>query len=127
MLGHARRGARAAAEVRRRARRAPGASSRRSPAALDAALADGTGPLYALPTYTALLELRDLLAERAARWRALAMSFSPLVVWHDVECGRYDADLPLWRELAASARRPVLDVGAGTGRVALDLARAGSP
>jgi SAM-dependent methyltransferase len=53
------------------------------------------------------------------------MSFSPLVVWHDVECGRYTADLPLWHELAAAARGPVLDVGAGTGRVALDLARAG--
>lgn len=44
------------------------------------------------------------------------------VVWHDVECGGYTADLPLWREIAVS---PVLDVGAGTGRVALDLARAG--
>jgi UDP-N-acetylmuramyl tripeptide synthase len=32
--------------------------------ALDAALADGDGPLYALPTYTALLELRGLLTER---------------------------------------------------------------
>jgi len=31
---------------------------------LDQALADGAGPLYALPTYTALLELRDLLARR---------------------------------------------------------------
>jgi UDP-N-acetylmuramyl tripeptide synthase len=31
---------------------------------LDAALADGESPLYALPTYTALLELRDLLARR---------------------------------------------------------------
>jgi SAM-dependent methyltransferase len=51
--------------------------------------------------------------------------FSPLVVWHDVECGRYAADLPLWDELAARERGPVLDVGAGTGRVALRLARAG--
>jgi len=32
--------------------------------ALDAALGDGSGTLYALPTYTALLELRDLLADR---------------------------------------------------------------
>ncbi|HWM11921.1 MAG TPA: Mur ligase family protein [Solirubrobacteraceae bacterium] len=31
---------------------------------LDRALAAGDGPLYALPTYTALLELRDLLAHR---------------------------------------------------------------
>jgi 2-polyprenyl-3-methyl-5-hydroxy-6-metoxy-1,4-benzoquinol methylase len=47
------------------------------------------------------------------------------IVWHDVECGSYTADLPLWEELAAAAGGPVLDVGAGTGRVALHLARAG--
>jgi SAM-dependent methyltransferase len=47
------------------------------------------------------------------------------VIWHDVENGGYDADLPLWRELAAQAGGPVLDLGAGTGRVALDLAAAG--
>jgi SAM-dependent methyltransferase len=50
---------------------------------------------------------------------------NPHVIWHDVECGRYSADLPLWRELAREAGGPVLDVGAGTGRVALELARAG--
>jgi len=40
--------------------------------ALDAAHADGSGPLYALPTYTALLALRDLLARRGVApeyWR----------------------------------------------------------
>ncbi len=47
------------------------------------------------------------------------------VVWHDVECGSYAADLPVWRELARDAPDGVLDVGAGTGRVALDLASAG--
>lgn len=47
------------------------------------------------------------------------------VVWHELECGGYDADLPLWRWLAATVPGPVLDVGAGTGRVALDLARRG--
>jgi hypothetical protein len=31
---------------------------------LDAALDAGSGPLYALPTYTALLELRKLLSDR---------------------------------------------------------------
>jgi SAM-dependent methyltransferase len=46
-------------------------------------------------------------------------------IWHDVECGHYTADLGLWRELAAAEAGPVLDVGAGTGRVALDLAGAG--
>ncbi len=47
------------------------------------------------------------------------------VIWHDVECGSYAADLPLWRELAEQAEGPVLDVGAGTGRVAIDLFRRG--
>lgn len=45
--------------------------------------------------------------------------------WHDLECGAYTADLPVWRELAQRAAGPVLDVGAGTGRVTLELARAG--
>ncbi|HLW95717.1 MAG TPA: class I SAM-dependent methyltransferase [Solirubrobacteraceae bacterium] len=47
------------------------------------------------------------------------------VVWHDLECGSYAADLAIWLELAASCGGSVLDVGAGTGRVALPLARAG--
>ncbi len=46
-------------------------------------------------------------------------------VWHDVECGRYAADLPLWAELADDVGGRVLDVGAGAGRVALRLAVAG--
>jgi SAM-dependent methyltransferase len=48
-----------------------------------------------------------------------------VVIWHDVECASYVEDLPLWRSLAAEYGDPVLDVGAGTGRVTLDLARAG--
>ena len=47
------------------------------------------------------------------------------VIWHDIECGGYAADLPLWRELARVEAGPVLDVGAGAGRVALELARQG--
>lgn len=47
------------------------------------------------------------------------------VIWHDIECGAYAADLPVWRSLAEEYGGPVLDVGAGTGRVALDLARHG--
>jgi SAM-dependent methyltransferase len=44
------------------------------------------------------------------------------VTWHEVENGSYDADLWLWRELAAASGGPILDLGAGTGRVATDLA-----
>ena len=51
----------------------------------------------------------------AAVLGAGAVSMS--VIWHDLECGAYDDDLPLWRALAAEHGEPVLDVGAGTGRV----------
>ena len=47
------------------------------------------------------------------------------VAWHDVENGSYDADLFLWRELADAADGPILDLGAGTGRVAADLVARG--
>jgi SAM-dependent methyltransferase len=48
------------------------------------------------------------------------------VIWHDLECGGYGADVPLWLELArAHPEGPILDIGAGTGRVTLELARAG--
>jgi SAM-dependent methyltransferase len=46
-------------------------------------------------------------------------------IWHDLECGSYAEDLGLWRQLAEHHPGPVLDVGAGTGRIALELARAG--
>jgi SAM-dependent methyltransferase len=46
-------------------------------------------------------------------------------LWHDLECGAYREDLPLWRALAGEAGGAVLDVGAGTGRVTLDLAAGG--
>jgi SAM-dependent methyltransferase len=46
-------------------------------------------------------------------------------IWHDVECGSYSADLPLWEELAERCGGPVLELGCGTGRVALHLARRG--
>lgn len=47
------------------------------------------------------------------------------MAWHDVECASYAADLPVWRALAEERSGPLLDVGCGTGRVALDLAARG--
>lgn len=47
------------------------------------------------------------------------------VRWHDLECGRYAADLPLWEELASVPGTTVRDLGAGTGRVTLALAERG--
>ena len=43
------------------------------------------------------------------------------VIWHDLECGGYVEDLALWRSLADQRGDPILDVGAGTGRTALEL------
>lgn len=53
------------------------------------------------------------------------MSRAGAAAWHDVECASYTADLALWRELAGERGGPVLDVGCGTGRVAIDLASRG--
>jgi SAM-dependent methyltransferase len=47
------------------------------------------------------------------------------VVWHDVECASYAADLELWRGLADERPGALIDLGCGTGRVALDLAEHG--
>jgi SAM-dependent methyltransferase len=52
----------------------------------------------------------------------------PEVVWHDLECGLENADLPLWEKLAETetgAPGPILELGCGTGRVGLHLARRG--
>jgi len=47
------------------------------------------------------------------------------VIWHDVECASYSIDLPMWRALADERPGHLLDIGAGTGRIALDLAALG--
>jgi len=46
-------------------------------------------------------------------------------VWHDAECGSYGGDLAIWEEIAAARPGPILDLGAGTGRVALHLGARG--
>lgn len=47
------------------------------------------------------------------------------VTWHDAECGGYGSDLPFWERLATEYGAPILDLGAGTGRVSLHLAACG--
>ncbi len=49
------------------------------------------------------------------------------VIWNDVECGGYTADLPLWEELAAGIgeEEAIMELGCGAGRVTLHLARRG--
>lgn len=44
------------------------------------------------------------------------------LIWHEVECGAYTADLALWEELAAQAEEPIMELGCGAGRVTLHLA-----
>lgn len=67
------------------------------------------------------------MSARGARGRT--MTGDP--VWQRLEFGSYSADLPLWEELAAGVEStaaehgPVLELGAGAGRVALHLARRG--
>lgn len=46
-------------------------------------------------------------------------------IWQQVEFGSYGADVPIWMELAAATEGPVLELGAGAGRVALRLAEEG--
>ncbi|HEX4730850.1 MAG TPA: class I SAM-dependent methyltransferase [Solirubrobacterales bacterium] len=52
-------------------------------------------------------------------------STSEAAIWHDVECGAYSADLKVWDELADRCGDPILELGAGTGRLAIHLARRG--
>ncbi len=48
----------------------------------------------------------------------------PAAIWHEVECGSYEADLALWEELVDEGAE-VVDLGCGTGRVSMRLARRG--
>lgn len=50
---------------------------------------------------------------------------SEAAIWHDVECGAYAADLRVWELLADRCGDPVLELGSGTGRLAIHLARHG--
>lgn len=74
---------------------------------------DGQAPLVAEP------------ATGGGAGVSAASAVATEAAWHDVECGSYTADFELWHELAGERGGPLLDIGCGTGRVALDLAAAG--
>lgn len=44
------------------------------------------------------------------------------LIWHEVECGSYSADLALWEELAGQTDKPIMELGCGAGRVTMHLA-----
>lgn len=50
------------------------------------------------------------------------------LIWHEVECGNYTADLPLWEELADALgeEEAIMELGCGAGRVTLHLAERGA-
>jgi SAM-dependent methyltransferase len=50
------------------------------------------------------------------------------LIWHEVECGGYTADLPLWEELAdeLGEEEAIMELGCGAGRVTLHLAERGA-
>jgi ubiquinone/menaquinone biosynthesis C-methylase UbiE len=52
--------------------------------------------------------------------------YAPFYDWENARTlGR--KDVPFWRQVALKAKGPVLELGCGTGRIALPLARAGVP
>ena len=57
--------------------------------------------------------------------RPLPQESTEAAIWQDVEFGSYAADLPLWLELSERADGPVLELGAGAGRVTVHLAERG--
>src|SRR5262245_1344495 len=51
-------------------------------------------------------------------------TYAPFYDWENAQTlGR--RDVPFWRRIAAKARGPVLELGCGTGRVSVPLAKAG--
>ena len=133
--GTPRRRPRGALQVRGRRGAPDPRASRSCPRALEAAAAAGRARAPALRAADLHGDAGPARAAGQPRRGGRQVVVMPVparrVIWHDLECGGYRADLPLWRELAAStATGPAAAPGcstsaAGSGRVAIDLARAG--
>jgi SAM-dependent methyltransferase len=50
---------------------------------------------------------------------------SELAELYDLDCGAYREDIPYYRSLARKCSEPILELGVGTGRVAVPLAESG--
>ena len=75
---------------------------------------DADAPLYALPTYTAMLSLRELLVARGEASSAWCVSSRRRVDLARPGVRLLRADLPLWRELAEHAPRAGIARGSST-------------
>jgi len=53
------------------------------------------------------------------------MTFDPIARFYDLDDGRLSADIPLYLGFARKTGGPILDLGVGSARLALPLARAG--
>ena len=120
----------AAAQVRRLAGGARSRSSEAIERSLDrgrrGGAAAGSSPCPPTPPCSSCARCSPTAAWRKEFWRVSASTATREVIWHDVECGGYAADLPLWDELAgAGATARCSSSAAGTGRVALHLAARG--
>lgn len=58
-------------------------------------------------------------------YRLLFMDYDPLVELYDLQYANYRDDIPFYVRLADDFGSPILELGAGTGRVTAALARAG--
>ncbi len=59
-------------------------------------------------------------------WDQAEDPYAPIAHLYEAEQGDWDDDLSLYSELASAADGPVLDLGCGTGRVAIPLAATGN-
>ena len=55
----------------------------------------------------------------------MATNYEQFVRFYDLDTQGFDADLPFWTNLARRTGGPILEIGAGTGRILIPLAEAG--